>query len=112
MGKRIDLTKMSTHVTVDRAARIKNIENSVGWGTIVAQAPDRNSKNVNRALTSTGVLIVQAEDGFIITAWIASISQAVAVWKMAKEGKPLPKWLWNVINYNNNTDYWKKLIAA
>ena len=103
---------MSAHVTVDRADRIRNIENSVGWGTIVVKAPDRNSENVNRVLTSTGVLIVQAEDGFMITAWVASVRQAVAVWKKAKGDKPLPKWLWNVINYNNNTDYWKQVIAA
>ena len=42
MGKRIDLTKMSAHVIIDRAYRINCIENSIGWGTEIARALDKN----------------------------------------------------------------------
>lgn len=112
MGKRIDLTKMSAHIILDRAYRINHIENSIGWGTEVTRALDKNEENVFRVLTSTGVIIVMGEDNFIITAWIADVNQAVAVWKKAHNGAKMPKWLWNVINYNNNTAYWKNLIAA
>ena len=112
MGRKIDLTRMSAHVKIDRADRVRYIENTVGWGTIVVEAPDKNKENVHRALTSTGVMIVKAEDGLMITTWIADVGQAKDVWKKAKGDKPMPKWLWNVVNYNNNTAYWRNLVAA
>jgi hypothetical protein len=112
MGKQIDLTRMSAHVTIDRADRVRHIENSIGWGTEIARAPDRNAEGVYRVLTSTGVIIVQGEDGFMITAWVASVNQAIDVWVKAKPGKKIWMWLWNVINYNNNTEYWRNKVAA
>ena len=111
MGKKIDLTRMSAHVIIERANRIRAIENSIGWGTVVAKAPDHNKEGVHRVLTSTGVLIVEAEDGMMITAWVASVSQALDVWVKAKPGKKMWMWLWNVINYNNNTEYWRAKVA-
>ena len=111
MGKQIDLTKMSAHVIVDRESRINHIENSVGWGTIVAETPDPAHEGTIKALTSTGVVIVKGEDDFIITAWIGNVNQTVWIWKHAKGDKPLPRWLWNVVNYNNNTPYWKRVAA-
>ena len=112
MNKIIDLTMMSYHTIVERANRVNNIENSIGWGEIVAEAPDRNDANVRRALTSTGVLLVLGENDFIITAWIANVGQAAAVWKKAKNGARMPRQLWNMVNYNNNTTYWQNLVAA
>ena len=112
MGKRIDLTKMSAHIIIDRAYRIKQIENSIGWGTEIARALDKNEENVFRVLTTTGVIIVMDETNFIITAWVADVNQAVAVWKKANNGKQMPKWLWNMVNYNNDTTYWRNLVAA
>ena len=112
MNKIIDLTMMSYHATVERAHRVSNIENSIGWGEIVAEAPDRNDANVRRALTSTGVLLVLGENDFIITAWIANVGQAAAVWKKANNGARMPRQLWNMVNYNNNTTYWQNLVAA
>lgn len=112
MGKHIDLTNMSAHVIVDRQARINNIENSVGWGTEIITAPDKKERDATATLTSTGVIIIRSLDGMIITAWIASVAQAQAVWGRAKGTARLPRWLWNVVNYNNNTEYWKNLVAA
>ena len=112
MNKIIDLTMMSYHTIVERANRVNNIENSIGWGEIVAEAPDRNDANVRRALTSTGVLLVLGENDFIITAWVAEVRQAAAVWKKANNGARMPRQLWNMVNYNNNTTYWQNLVAA
>lgn len=112
MNKIIDLTMMSYHAIVERANRVSNIENSIGWGEIVAEAPDRNDANVRRALTSTGVLLVLGENDFIITAWVAEVRQAAAVWKKANNGARMPRQLWNMVNYNNNTTYWQNLVAA
>ena len=112
MNKIIDLTMMSYHTNVERAHRVSNIENSIGWGEIIAEAPDKNDENVRRALTSTGVLLVLGENDFIITAWVANVGQAAAVWKKAKNGARMPRQLWNMVNYNNNTTYWQNLVAA
>ncbi len=112
MGKQIDLTNMSAHVIVDRQARINNIENSIGWGTEIITAPDKKERDATATLTSTGVIIIRSLDGMIITAWIASVKQAQAVWGRATGSIKLPHWLWNVVNYNNNTEYWKNLVAA
>jgi hypothetical protein len=112
MGKKIDLTRMSYHLTVERADRVRHIENSIGWGTEVISAPCKDIPHVERVLTTTGVMIVRKDDGLLITAWIADVKQAVSVWKTAKGDRPLPHWLWNMVNYNNNTTYWQNLVAA
>lgn len=112
MGKKIDLTRMSAHVIVDRETRIRMIENSIGWGTEVITAPDKKERDATATLTSTGVIIIKSMDGMIITAWVASVQQAVSVWIRAKGNNRLPAWLWNVVNYNNNTEYWKMKVAA
>lgn len=112
MGKQIDLTRMSAHVIIERANRIRAIENSIGWGTEIARIPNKSRKGTYKVLTSTGVLIIQGEDGLMITAWVAGVSQAIDVWVGAKPGKKMWMWLWNVINYNNNTEYWRNKVAA
>ena len=112
MGKHIDLTKMSAHAIIDRQDRFNMIENSVGWGTEVITALDKKGRDATATLTSTGVMIIRDFEGMIITAWVASVPQAQAVWGRAKGTAKLPRWLWNVVNYNNNTTYWKNLIAA
>ena len=113
MGKHLDVMSMSAHTIVDRADRIRYIENTIGYGTIIAETPDPAHEGLNKVLTSTGVLIVRnATTKMIITLWIAGVKQAENVWYSAKPNKPMPKWLWNVVNYNNNTAYWKRLATA
>lgn len=107
----IDLTKMSAHAIVDRKTRFAVIENSIGWGNPVIVAPDKKGRDATATLTDTGVLVIRGSDNMIITAFIATVRQAQAVWNRGNGGK-MPQALWNMINYNNNTDYWKNLVAA
>lgn len=107
----IDLTNMSAHAIVDRKTRFAVIENSIGWGNPVIVAPDKKGRDATATLTDTGVLVIRGSDNMIITAFIATVRQAQAVWNRGKGGK-MPQALWNMINYNNNTDYWKNLVAA
>lgn len=109
--REIDLTNMSAHVIIDRKTRIEIIEKTVGWGTPIVEASDKKGRDATATLTSTGVLIVRGADNMIITAFIATVRQAQAVWNRAGAGK-MPTWLWNMINYNNNTAYWKMRVAA
>lgn len=108
----IDLTKMSAHAILDREVRFDIIEKTVGWGTPVVMAPDKKGRDATATLTDTGVMVIREPDGTIITAWIASVRQAQAVWGRATGNIKMPAALWNVINYNNNTEYWKNKVAA
>ena len=106
MGKKVDLTRMSAHVIVDREARISMIERTIGWGTEIITAPDKKERDATATLTSTGVIIIRSLDGMIITAWVASVPQAVSVWIRGTGNNHLPSWLWNLdflkkICYNN-----------
>lgn len=112
MGKKIKILYKSNHVVVDRAARIAIIEKCCGWGKQIVSAPDKMGKDVNAILTTTGVIIIKSFDGMMITAWIASVPQAIAVWKRAKGNTPFPSWLWSRVNYNNNTEWWRNAIAG
>ena len=108
----IDLTNMSAHVIIDRADRIGIIEKTVGWGEPLVQAPDLKGRDATAILTTTGVIIIRSLDNMIITAWIASVPQAISVWRRATGEKNLPNAVWNIVNYNNNTDYWRKRAVA
>ena len=108
----IDLTKQTAHAILDREVRFSIIEKTVGWGTPVVIAPDKKGRDATATLTDTGVLIIRQPDGTIITAWVASVAQAQAVWGRATGNLKMPRKLWNVVNYNNNTRYWRNLVAA
>ena len=108
----IDLTKASAHFIVDRKDRIEIIEKTVGWGEPIAEAKDKKDRDATAILTSTGVIVVRAFDGMIITAFVATVRQAQAVWSRATGTTAMPRTLWNIINYNNNTTYWRMKVAA
>ena len=104
----IDYTNMSYHALADRGERFAFIEDTIGWGEPVATAQAERDNTVTETLTNTGVLIVRNEYNTIITAYVARCKQANRVWDNAKKGR-MPRWLVNVINYNNNTEYWKRV---
>ena len=109
--KAIDLTRMSAHVTVDRATRVEIIEKTVGFGEPIAETINRHSPDSTITLTTTGVIVVMSNDGTIITTWIAGVAQAISVYRQATGQKNLPKALWAIVNYNNNTAIWQKMAA-
>ena len=109
--KYIDLQKVSRHVTVDRQTRISIIEKTVGWGKALVEAPDKKGRDCTALLTSTGVIAILEPDGTMVTAWIASVKQAQAVYKRATGSYEMPKELWKMVNYNNNTELWHKMAA-
>lgn len=110
--RQLDLTRMTAHAIVDREMRFKVIENTVGWGNPVVETPDRDGKDATATLTDTGVMIIRDMENTIITAWVANVRQAQAVWGRATGNSRMPCKLWNMVNYNNNTTYWQNLVAA
>ena len=109
--KTIDTTNVSAHVIVDRQVRIDIIEKAVGWGESFVEAPDRKGRDCTAILTTTGVIAIITNEGMMVTAWVASVKQAVSVYERATGSTKLPKKIWNVVNYNNNTEAWKKMVA-
>lgn len=99
--KVINTEHRTGHVRIERPDRMSNIENSVGWGEVVAIAPDRKGRTAINVLTSTGVFVVRGFDGNIITAWVASRSQAKDIWKRATGNDELPAWLWEKVKDNS-----------
>lgn len=112
--KAIDYTLCSAHVIIDRKWRMEWIEKTIGYGIELYTCPDFGHDNHTLTLTSTGVLVVrESESNMIVTLWIASVSQAIKIFRNAtnKAVDAMPKRLWDIINYNNNTAYWKKVVA-
>ena len=108
----IDLTLMTYHASVERADRFQMIENTTGWGKPLVMTQNKDDVTSTSTLTSTGVIVIRAKDtNNIITAFHANVNQAYAVWAAATGGTKMPRSLWLQINYNNNTDYWKKIAA-
>ena len=108
---KIDTTKFSVHVMIDRQTRIEVIEKTVGWGDTFVEAPDEKGRDCTAILTTTGVIAILAADGTMITAWIASVRQAMAVYARATGTTKLPPKMWRMVNYNNNTEVWQKMAA-
>ena len=107
-----DINTISDHADKDRKARFEMIAKTIGFGTPIAEATDKKENgDCVRTLTDTGVLVVIDPYGVIVTAWVASIKQACRIYKEATNNTRMPKKLWNIINYNNNTAEWKKVIA-
>jgi hypothetical protein len=99
--KVINTERRTGHVRVERPDRMSNIENSVGWGEVVAIAPDRKGRTAINVLTSTGVFVVRGFDGNIITAWVASKAHAKYILRRATGNENFPAWLWEVVKNNS-----------
>lgn len=107
-----DLTNMSAHAIIDRKERISFIENTIGFGEPVAKTKrDRDANgDAITILTSTGVVVVEVEETEeIITAFVATVRQATGIWHRANGTKKMSRKLWNMVNYNNNTETYRKI---
>ena len=109
--KAIDLTAVSYHVIADRQTRFNIINKTVGFGNPVVETTDKKGTDCTTTLTDTGVIVIIDSHGIIVTAWIASVKQALAVYSRATGTTKMPKQLWNMVNYNNNTELWQKVAA-
>jgi hypothetical protein len=111
--KRIDLSIISDHVDNDRRNRFAFIEKTIGFGTPIAEAEDKKERgDCTRTLTGTGVIVVIDPYGVIVTAWIASVKQAIDVYSRATGNNKLPKEVFWMVQYNNNSPVWKTKVAA
>lgn len=96
-------TAITRHVAVERFDRIEYIIDTIGLGErILFESIIPNSQNVMRKmqLTDTGVILVKPLDAdILITAWIATIEQAVRISKRSGRNK-MPEALYRRIKNN------------
>ena len=90
-------TKMSRHAINDRLDRLTNLVITLGAGEVAFSRPDYNHPGTIKEITTTGIILCRkAEDGTLITGFMATIDQAYEVYG----GKP-PQTIFNVVKYNN-----------
>ena len=93
--------KISYHYSVERKDRINFIQKKVGFGEDIATTIFLSNKRAEKTsmpsksiLTNTGIIkIVSADDGVLITAYIATISEATAIYRKCHKVKYCPDWL-------------------
>ena len=77
----MELMKISEHGRIDRVERITRIITELGIGEIILTIEHREMKRLE-CLTSTGVILIKSStDNVVITAYVASIDRAVAMYK-------------------------------
>lgn len=97
----IDLTNMSCHITVDRKARLSQIQ-AIGWGSPIASVEIyREGRIAYKTLTSTGIIIIRSSDNMIITAYIAEVHQAISLFRSCYGRVRLPQDIYDKITLNN-----------
>ena len=89
--------KLSEHVLNDRQNRAVAIIMAVGMGEVVLSIPDKHPDRVV-SLTSTGVVLVTANNGVVITMYLATYEQIDKMYHIAK--KEIPKVIKRVAQNN------------
>lgn len=97
----IEKQKMSEHLTKDRIDRAVYIATTIGVGKEVLRSYSANRHSYS-CLTDTGVMIIRDPKDIIITMYIASMAQAVAMTK-----GNLPKTLKKIIKENEKKGYYQ-----
>ena len=93
-------TNVSAHIQRDRMERISYIIDAFKgeFGKPIAEAPEGDAI---RTLTDKGIIIVTGiTTGKIITMWIATVSQATAVYRDCHQCQKCPQWVMKICHKN------------
>ena len=90
----LEKQKMAKHLTHDRIDRAVYIASTIGVGKEIIRAYNEK-KDSYSCLTDTGVMVIRDPKGVIITMYIASMNQAIAM-----THNQLSKTLRNIIKRN------------
>lgn len=81
----------SYHAQYERANRLAQLEEVLGFTKIVLEVPVYE-ENKRYCITSSGILIVKAiTEEFVITAFMCNINQCYRLYKMAGKAQVSPK---------------------
>lgn len=89
--------KLSEHIINDRQNRAVAIVMAVGMGEVVLSIPDKHP-NRTASLTSTGVVLITAESGVVVTMYLATYEQVDKMYHVAE--KEIPKAIKKVVENN------------
>ena len=93
--------KITYHFSVERKERVDFINQYIGFGEDIAsniflsqKRAMKTSTPTKSVLTDTGIIkILSLEDDVLITAYIATISEATAIYRKCHKVKYCPDWL-------------------
>ena len=89
--------RMTKHAYVDRFDRLAACVELLGYNEIIYERPDSRNSNVINCITDTGIVFVRAaDDGKIITGYMATVKQLVAIYQ-----GHVPQKLFNAAVKNN-----------
>lgn len=74
--------KLSTHASVERLERLYYLNMEIGIGNEVCSIPGSRIGR-KEVLTDTGIILILGDNDIVITAYIATINKAVAIWRIA-----------------------------
>lgn len=77
------LFKLSEHASREREERLLYIAMNVGLGEQVVCRVASQKSNRQEALTDSGVILILNNEDKVITAYIATIDKATAIWRTA-----------------------------
>ena len=89
---------MTAHAQETRGLRLDYIQEKIGFGDVVLAEMKKDEAILK--LTDTGVVLVTGEKGgepVLITAYIATVSQATKIFCCGTNKNSLPKWLHKTI---------------
>jgi len=100
---KIRMNELTRHAKEDRRDR-REIARQIGIGKAVAEVRrEREGSNTQYAiqmLTDTGLIVIIGDDGKIVTLYLATISQAIAIYSKAHGVCRLPDQLYRQIKIN------------
>ena len=120
------LIKMSKHATQDRIDRLMFIYDNIGIGEPYMDMQEEDilyilqqtrpflqihDLDLKNTVTTTGILLVRsAEDGTLITAYIADIDKITAIWRNKHGARPMPDNMYRRVLANAVFDrIWNKM---
>lgn len=89
--------KFSEHILNERMERVVAIAMAIGMGEVVLSVPDKHP-NRTASLTSTGVVLITADSGVVVTMYLATYEQIDKMYHVAE--KEIPKAIKKVVENN------------
>ena len=89
--------KLSEHIINDRQNRAVAIVMAVGMGEVVLSIPDKHPNRM-ASITSTGVVLITADSGVVVTMYLATYEQVDKMYHVAE--KEIPKVIKKVVENN------------
>lgn len=82
--------KKTYHAEIEREARLKLLEEKIGFSKIILTFDDKLRKN-KKCLTSSGIMMIMSYDDVLITAYCPNIDEVVHMYRANGKKQVTPK---------------------